>query len=108
VDKKRLFQLAGPPLLALAGAFLYTKHRLAQAEEDVAAFCAMIPRGMPARTFIERALEANLEVHDFGAESTTLVASTVVYAWKKETFECRAERDAAGLVSSTETRRRTD
>jgi hypothetical protein len=105
---KRLFQLAGPPLLALLGAVLYTNHRLTQAEVEVAGFCATIAKGMPARTFIERALAANFEVHDFGAESTTLIASTTVFAWKKETFECRAERDTAGVVRSTHTARRAE
>lgn len=105
---KRFLQLAGPPVLALLGAVLYMNHRLTQAEADVAAFCATIAQGMPARTFIERALEANFEVHDYGAESTTLVAATTVFAWKKEIFECRAERDTAGLVHSTHTARRAE
>ncbi len=105
---KRFFQLAGPPVLALLGALAYAHHRLAQAEADVAAFCATIARGMPARTFIERALAANLEVHDYGAESSTIVAATTVYAWKKEVFECRAERDTAGLVRGAHTARRAE
>jgi len=105
---KRLLQLAGPPLLALVGAVLYTQHRLTQADADVAAFCATISQGMPARTFIERALAANFDVQDFGAESSTIVASTTVFAWTKKVFECRAERDTAGLVRSTHTARRAE
>lgn len=105
---KRLFQLVGPPVLALIGAVVYTNHRLAQAESAVAAFCATISQGMQARSFIERALAANFEVHDYGAESKTLVASTTVFAWKKEVFECRAERDTAGLVRSAHTARRNE
>ncbi len=105
---KRFFQLTLPPVLALIGALVWTNHRLAQAEADVAAFCATVSRGMSARTFVERALDANFEVHDFGSQSRTLVASTTVFAWKKEVFECRAERDDAGLVRSTQTARRAE
>lgn len=105
---KRLLQLVVPPAVALVGAVLFTQYRLHRAEADVAEFCATIARGLPARKFIERALEANFEVHDFGAESATLVASTTVFAWRQEIFECRATRDSAGVISSVQTARRAE
>lgn len=105
---KRVLQLAGPPVLALLGAILYTNHRLTTAEADIAAFCATASAGMSARTFIERALEANFDVHDYGADATTIVASVTVFAWKKEVFECRAERDTGGHIRSTRTARRAE
>lgn len=105
---KRSLQLVIPPVLALVGAVIYTEYRLTRAAEDVAAFCATVAKGLPGRAFVERALGANFEVHDDGADGSTLIASTTVFGWRKEIFECRATRDAAGLISDTHTNRRRE
>ena len=105
---KRRFSLVVPPVLALAGAVLYTQYRLGQATDDVAAFCASVATGLPARAFIERALAADLDVSDSGPDADTVTASRSVYGWRKEVFECRAARDGAGLVRRAETAYRTE
>lgn len=105
---KRTAQLVIPPVLALLGAVFYTEYRLTRAADDVAAFCATIAQGLPARAFVERALGANFEVHDDGADGATLIASTTVFGWRKEVFECRATRDPAGLISEAHTNRRRE
>lgn len=103
---RRPFALVAPPVLALLGAGLYIEHRVTDAARAVDAFCASVERGMPLREFASRALAQELEVHDQGAGSRTLVASRRVYGWHEEVFECRAERDDAGLVRSVGTARR--
>jgi hypothetical protein len=104
--KRRPFALIAPPVLALLGAALYTHYRVAGAERAVGEFCASVGVGTPIRDFATRALAEEFEVHDLGADSPELVASRKVYGWREEVFECRAERDDAGLVRSVRTARR--
>jgi hypothetical protein len=104
----RLVALVVPPVLALLAAALYTQYRVNDAEEAVSAFCASVVPGMSAQAFIKRALAAELEVHDFGAESDDIVASRATYSWHREVFECRAERDGNGVVRSIGTARRQE
>ncbi len=103
-----LLRLVGPPLLALLGAVGYMSYRSDRAEAAVAAFCATIVPGSSTRVFLERARDANLEVHERGAQAATLVASRAVYSWNRVHFECRAERDAAGFIRRVYTARRSE
>jgi len=102
----RLFTLVLPPVLALIGAAAYIEYRTAGAERAVAEFCASIEPGLSALDFAERALARELEVHDFGVDSATVVASRKVYGWREEIHECRAERDSAGRIRAVHTGRR--
>lgn len=97
---RRLMAMILPPLLALIAAGWYTEHRARNVARDVAAFCSQIDAGTPVADFIQRALAADFEVHDFGAESPTVIASRTVYTLHEEIFECSAVRDSAGLVRS--------
>ena len=105
---RRLLSLVVPPVVALVAATFYMQYRLRSAEQEIAAFCATVMPGMSARTFIERALAAGLEARDFGADSSSVVASTMVYSWRREFFECRAERDTAGRIRSSHTARHAE
>ncbi len=102
----RLPALVFPPVLALIGAVAYIEYRSAGAEREVASFCASIEAGLSARAFIERALARGLDVHDFGVDSSMVVASRKVYGWQEEIYECRGERDSAGKVRAVHTERR--
>jgi hypothetical protein len=102
----RLAALVFPPVLALMGAVAYIEYRTTGAERQVADFCASIEAGLPARDFVERALARELDVHDFGVDSSTVVAALKVYGWQEEVFECRGEQDSAGKVRATRTERR--
>ncbi len=102
----RLATLVFPPVLALIGAVAYTEYRTASAEREVADFCASIEAGLTARDFIERALARELDVHDFGVDSPTVVASRKVYGWQEQIFECHGERDSSGRVRTVRTGRR--
>jgi len=105
---QRLVSLVVPPVLALGGAAIFTQFRLGQAENDVAAFCTSVAAGLPVQTFMARALAADLDVHDAGAEADLVIASRLVYSWRQEVFECRAERDGAGRVRRVATARRLE
>jgi hypothetical protein len=102
----RLATLVFPPVLALIGAVAYIEYRSAGAEREIAVFCGSIEAGLSARAFIERALARGLDVHDFGADSSTVVASRKVYGWQEEIYACRGERDSAGKVRGAHTERR--
>ena len=95
-----------PPVLALVAAVAYIEYRSADAERTVAVFCASIEEGLPGRQFVSRALAQELEVHDFGADSPTIIASRRFYGWREEIYECRGERDSAGKVRAVHTGRR--
>ena len=102
----RLVALVLPPVLALLGAAAYIEYRTAEAAREVAEFCASVEPGLTALDFMERALARELEVHDFGVDSPTVVASRKVYGWQEEIHECRGERDAAGRIRAVQTGRR--
>jgi hypothetical protein len=102
----RLVSLVVPPVLALIGAAAYIEYRSASAAREVAEFCASVEPGLTALDFMERALARELEVHDFGVDSPTVVASRKVYGWQEEIHECRGERDGAGRIRAVHTGRR--
>lgn len=101
--RRRLFAMFGTPFLALSAATIYTEWRAGQAEIEIASFCSSIPSGIPLTEFARRGLTAGFEVHDQGANSSSLMASKTVYALHKEVYTCRAERDPEGHVRSTRT-----
>lgn len=88
-----------PPIVALAGAALYTQWRAELAEGAIAKFCASVNPGMTAREVAHAALAAEFEVRDGGPDSSTMAISKSAFKLREEIYSCNVKHNGVLVVA---------
>ena len=100
MPRARLWSLLLPPVLALAGAVLYTGWQASEARRTAEVLCSQIAAGDPIEKFVHLALAAHFEVEDAGASTRRVTARKVVSRLKREIYACEVMRADGKVVSA--------